>query len=97
MPLSREQVTLICAGAVHLQEGGKALQRDLRRLHRMRFSKAQCWLLHLGHSDSQPVELCYEIRGRGSRLTVGVSCFWQSFSCPLGHLQTCRTFGLVLL
>lgn len=52
-PVGSEQVTPICVGAADLQEDGKALQRDLHRLHRMRFSKAQCWLLHLGHSDSQ--------------------------------------------
>jgi len=53
--------TKLCR-SVDLLQGRKALQRNLDRLNRwaktncMRFSKAKCWILLLGHND--PMQRC---------------------------------------
>ena len=56
-------------GMVDMLEGdGKAPQRNLNRLYRwaevrcVRFNKAQCWVLHLGHNNALQ---CYRLGQSG--------------------------------
>ncbi|KAK4820544.1 hypothetical protein QYF61_000694 [Mycteria americana] len=96
-------------GSVDLLEGRKALQRDLDRLGRwakancMKFNKAQCWVLHLGHNNPMQryrlgeewLESCLAEKDLGinsvaSRTRAGIVPLYWALVRP--HLECCVQF-----